>query len=371
MAAVKTHVGMLFWLAVGTLLIVAAPPTRAASPPSVVAPDVPVPAYLNVTYNASTDGFPLSYEEWRPAGFNASDPHPLLVYLHGLEGAKGHPVSGGVRSDFLRMLSLRSIEGATARGVVENASLNGYVVIAPNSRTAGGYFVNSPCGGPQEQDVLDAIASIRSFANVSSVYLLGFSMGSIGAFSLAAHHPALFDGIAVVAPVIDMFEESAWAAHQAALGAGWAIGGTNAFAALTCGNATASVPLLNYLSVVRFAPENLSGVRVWIAAGGIDLLAPNNGSDWAYLQVNNSFVNSTCTVEATGLEPANCTTTFQALHQLLPRMFQFRYVYEALAPHNIAQLSPADMFAFFGRSAPGGYFEAPFPPTTITAAPTP
>ena len=354
-------------------LIASSAPALASATPSptraTTAGTIALPPFSNVTYHSTVDRFPLSYAEWLPAKYNGSKPAPLVVYLHGLEGGHGNAVKGGVKSDLFNFLSQNSVEGVAARALLANASASGYILLALNTRTAGGYYVNSPCGGPQEHDVLDAIAHERTRHPIGNVYLLGFSMGAIGALSIAAHHPSQIEGIAVVGAATDAFEEQAWTQAKAAVGASWAVGAVKSWNLITCNNTTTSDALLRYLSAVRFDPGNLSDVSVWVAAGGGDLLTPDNASLWPYMEVNNSFVNSTCIV-TTG-EPANCTTTFRMLHHLNATNYDFRMVYEADAPHNIAQFAGGDVFSYWTGKLFGGYFQADYPPGPVTAAPNP
>ena len=360
-------------VALGVCLLVLAAPSGLAAPTALPTHSLPfgvaIPPFLNITYNSSVDHFPLSYAEWLPAGYNGSRHTSLIVYLHGLEGGKGNAVRGGVKSDFMGFLTFSSVEGVTARGLLQNASLAGDIFISLNTRTAGGYYVNSPCGGPQEQDVLDAIAHEKSRHAIAHVYLLGFSMGAIGALSIADHYPKLIKGIAVVGASTDQFEEGNYTEFKALGGASWASGAVTSWNRLTCGNATTSLGMEYHLSSARYDPQNLSGVSIWIVGGGGDLLTPNNASIWPYMEVNNSFVNSTC-VTIVG-EPANCTTTLRSLHANNSASFSFRMVLEMKAPHNIAMFAPADVFGFWSGRLFGGYFESSYPPTTVVVAPTP
>jgi pimeloyl-ACP methyl ester carboxylesterase len=360
-----------------------APPTAKVSLHPDLAPGWVVPDNGSlVTYNSSVDGFPLSYEEWVPAGSAGTGMHHhLLVYLHGQQDTSGNWFPGGLPSSFVTYLNatVATADVNVARAIVANASLNHVLLIAVNSRSGAGFFVNSPCGGPQEQDVLDAIAheeSIRS-VNPLQVYLVGPSMGATGVLSLAGNHPGMFAGVASIASGPDMFEGLAWRQFEATqpTHTPWANGSINGLSQLECGvlpsptaNATV-IGLYTYLSVARFMPQTLAHVRVYVTGAGLDMRVPNNGSIWNYMQVNNSWVNSSCVVATADGEPANCTTTFATLHAQHPNLFLYRYVYEARGVHGLGQLSAADMFAFWRGTVPTGDYVSSYPPNVISPAP--
>lgn len=331
--------------------------------------------YSVIPYASSVDGWNLSYEEFLPVAFNPHATYPLVVYLHGMQPTGSKWVSGGVVSDLISLLNSTTPGGTTLQGLVANASADGYLLIAPNTRTGDGFYQNTPCGGPQEQDILDAIIHEVKGRHVSSVYLIGFSMGADGALILAGHHPKLFSGIAVAGTPTDRFAGYAYRLQAQAQGQGWANLSLFAETTGTCetgpgqGNATTDA-VYAYGSVARLNPQNFSGIPIWVAAGGIDGRVPTNFNIFPYSQVNSTFVNSTCRVF--GGEPANCTTTFWSLHNSTPNLFRFRYVYEPLAAHTPAQLDPVDIFAWFaGKKAWGFYTSATVPPVKLVVNPHP
>ena len=315
---------------------------------------------VNYTYNASTDGFPLTYGEKLPAGFSSTKSYPLFVYLHG-EGKNSSWIRGGAGTGLAFWLTDHSLDGNQLRKFLNNASAFGAIVIGPSPRSNTGFYTNSPCGGPEEQDTLDAIAAEEARHTISSVYLFGFSMGAFGAVALAGHHPGMFQGIALTGTFSDAFEEFA---YRPGPGSG--------LLSLTC-NAkpsatnTSALQVFEYLSVMRFHPQNFSGLRIWASTGGKDHGATNNGSLWPYFQVNNTFLNSTCLVASTVAEPANCTVPFRLLHAQHPTSYLYRMVYEAQAPHMLAQLDPVDIFDYLLGFESGGCFTSTYPPTVDTA----
>jgi pimeloyl-ACP methyl ester carboxylesterase len=311
----------------------------------------PMPPTDNVSYNSSVDGFPLSYLEWLPAGYSASSTYPLAVFLHGV-GQSSAPVRGGIGG----IVDISS-------GLVDNASSSGFLLIALNTRSSSGFYVNTPCGGPQEQDVLDAITHEASLRHVSHVYLIGFSMGSLGAFSIAGHHPGLISGIATAGTITDIYETIAYDSQTHSEPSGL-------FDAMCGAHPSPTTPSVDrvwtYLSVLRFEPENFSGVPLFVASGGMDTRAPNNFLDWNYANVNNTFVNSTCVVVAGEGEPANCTVTIPSLANATPGSYRWLDVFEPDGTHSAQQLPAAAVFSFFLGTIQGGYYASGFPGGTLT-----
>lgn len=355
-------------LVVGILALLSVPlglPGAAAAvvPPPATLPTHPYGTLSNVTYTSSVDRFPLSYEEVLPLHFKHSSTYPLLVYLHGagssnavVRGGSGNGLSGSY-------LSTTTSAGKTLNALLANASTFGFLVIAPSPRSAQGFYTNSTCLGPEEQDTVDAIHHEESLRHVHDVYLLGDNMGSLAALSIAGHRTGLVQGIALTATITDAFEEFAYKPSPG-----------SSLVAPTCGkwpsatNAT-SQRTFAYLSVGRFDPKNFSGIRLWVAAGSLDKDAPNNASVWPFEMANYTFLNSTCLVAHAFGEPANCTDPFATLHATSPSAFVYRFFYEPSAGHSVSQLDPLDMFEFFESKVGNGCFETSFPPSTLLTCP--
>ncbi len=310
---------------------------------------------VKVAYSSSVDRFSLSYLEWLPANFRSTVAAPLVVFLHGL-GSSTNKIPGGIGGN------------AVPQSVIDNASAASMILISINTRTSSGFFANTPCGGPQEQDVLDAIVHEKALRKVSKVYLLGFSMGTVGAFEIAGHHPGLVSGIGVVAPITDLFEQLGFALQAHAF--------PTQIQTDFCGKlpskTNASVQReVAYLSVARFVPTNFSGIPIYLVAGAMDTTVPNNFAHWAYGETNSSFVNSTCTISAKFGEPANCTTAFWSLSKLHPAQFSFRFVFEAAGIHSVASLPAADYFGFMTGNLKPAFLSTTFPPTVLRTLPAP
>ncbi|MCI4340344.1 MAG: hypothetical protein L3J73_03645, partial [Thermoplasmata archaeon] len=147
-----------------------------------------VTAMTTVAYNSSVDNWSLSFSEWLPASYSSTSAYPLAVYLHPEAGNNSTWYRGGATQWKLTAQSYGSAYITAARSL-------GYILIAINTRTLAGFYVNSPFTGPQEQDVLDAIAFEETRRSTDGVYVFGDGMGSVGALSLAAHYATSIAGI--------------------------------------------------------------------------------------------------------------------------------------------------------------------------------
>ncbi len=300
----------------------------------------------NESYTSSVDGFPLSYLEWLPAGYAASQSYPLAVFLHGV-GTSTTWVRGGIGG---------AVDMTTS--LVDNASKDGFILISINTRSAEGFYVNSPCGGPQEQDVLDAIAHESSLRHLSHIYLIGFSMGSLGVLSLAGHHPGMFTAVATAGTISDIFETVDYNEATGSAPTGLFYDECGAYPSP---QNTSVDRVWSFLSVLRFHPENFSGIPLFVSGGGQDTRAPNNFYRWPYANVNNTFVNTTCQVAADLGEPANCTVTIPTLAKADPSAYSWVDLYEPDAPHSTGQLPGASVFGFFLGQVSSGYYVSTFP----------
>ncbi len=358
--------GVTIGVVAGVALLLLVPSSPGVAPLALargVPPGIPVPStnltnltnYTVVNYTSSVDGANLSYLEWLPANYSVARTYPLAVYLHGL-GYNG--------SELLQI--------ASGLEAIQNASRLGFVLISINTRTPDGFYVNSPYSGPQEQDVLDAIAHEETLRpiNTSAVYLFGSSMGTIGAYSIAGHHPGLVRGIGAVAECPEVF----MATYYHAL-----LGQSAAYLSTTGGfapNQSAyALSQTYYLDAVRYFPQNYSHVLLYAAQGGADDRCPNNPAIFGYQQSNNTFLNSTCLTLPNWSQPANCQTPFSNLSAAQPGEYRWRFIYEPRATHSLGDLNPLDMFLFWEGHEPGGLYCAamggtPFPcpgPPTVPA----
>ncbi len=306
------------------------PPSGGSGPPP--------PPFDIQNYTSSVDQAALTYFEWLPTGYSASDSYPFLLFLH---GQVGHTDPGCEELD-----NHGSGANTLAAGIAA-----GFLVGAICTRTGNGWYVNSPFTGPQETDVLDAIAHEKSVRHVASVYLLGFSMGTVGTLSIATHHPGLLAGLGVVEPCPDYFQIIGYsiATNQPNAFAGFETT-TNGLLPSAGGQALAET---YYLSAFRFFPQNLTGLHVYVVDGGKDTVCPNNVRTWGFQEGNNTFLNSTCLIVASQNEPAGCTTPLAALPGA-----HVRFVYDPIGGHSLANLNGGDFIAYLTDQVADGTFWA-------------
>ncbi|HTT35813.1 MAG TPA: PKD domain-containing protein [Thermoplasmata archaeon] len=362
-------------------VVLAIPPmgsaSGAASPPSQAAATggPTADAGVLIKYQSAVDAWNLSYEEYLPAGFNASVYYPLAVYL-GDAGNSTTWVEGGT-SGWLGEIGNRTATGEWENGLIANASTFGYILIALNTRSSAGFYANTPCGGPQEQDVVDAIKREEGLRHVAGVYLVGLGAGATGALTTAADHDLLVSGAGVGSLFSDLFELYAYGTAHPGSTAGRLpalIDADNCGVRPSATNGTVDSAFFEHYSTLRFAPANLSGETIWASAGGADDYAPDSPSTWGYLQANNSFFNESCRSATTLGEPSgpsSCTTPRWTLSLANPGRFPSRFVYEENGTHAVEQIDPADMFEFFDGALTSGLFTSSFPPTAFTSVPLP
>jgi pimeloyl-ACP methyl ester carboxylesterase len=292
------------------------------------------------TYTSTVDGTALSYYEWLPFGYTPSQSYPFLLYLHG-KGYQGGQV-------------FNTVGGTSA---INAAIANGFIVGSLETRSEGGFYLNSRYTGPQQQDVLDAIVHEKSVRSVSSVWLFGFSMGTMGAFALAEHYPGLVSGIGVIASCPDLYEVEA---YKISVGEQ---SDFNYWLEVTGGglaNQSAYADgLTYYISAFRFFPQNLSGVRLYMSEGGNDANCPDNPEIFPFEQGNNTVLVSSCLTAAQLDEPTNCTTPYATLATQDPSQYQYRFVYDPTGSHTLDLLDGNDMVQFFlGHEPTGSYLSS-------------
>lgn len=297
-----------------------------------------------IDYDSSVDGHPLSYVVWYPPHYAASGTYRFLLFLHGVESTN---ICDNVPS----------YQGGAS--MIDAANAAGWIVGSLCTRVTDGWYVNSPTTGPGETDVLDAIAHEKNLTHVSGVYLVGMSMGSDGALSIATNHPSLFVGVGAVAACPDNFEENAYYLHaHNALVPGFAQVAGVAPATLPPAGSV-GVGLEYHLSAFRFYPQNLSSTKIYVVAGGNDQTCVNSAAFWPWLQANDTVITSSCDVASAASEPTGCSTPIATLAAQHPGAFDCRYVFEAPAPHTFDQLNGTDLVDFFEGSVGSGTYTAP------------
>lgn len=356
--------------------LVLAPQGLAQGPAAPLPPRVPT----TVPYASSVDAWPLSYAEWLPVNFDPNRAYPLILFLHGQQDTSGRWVSGGLPSDFVRAVNGSGPVAQTVRLMINQSAQRGFILMAVNSRSGAGWYINSPCGGPQEQDVLDALAHETALRHVSATFLFGMSMGTEGTLYLAARHPGMFKAIGIIAPATDLFLDVAYRIGLASdPDKPWAEASIQAKMHLFCGvlpgtqnaSAQAVARMFENMSPLRFDPTAFARLPIYVTAGGADDRTPNNVAIWPqWLNANNTFVNSTCSTAPELGEPDGCSTTLDALHLAHPWAFRFRFVYEPRATHLFSQLSPADLLNFWQGRVPGGVYTSSYPFSTFVKDPS-
>jgi pimeloyl-ACP methyl ester carboxylesterase len=135
------------------------------------------PGVHECAYMAEQDDSPQPYFLHVPHAVTGGKPLPAIVYLHGyapwLDKTNWHELSAGL---------------------TDQAEARGYVVVAPFARS------NTDFMAIGEWDVLQVLrlAQQRVKIDPDRVFLLGYSMGGSGVYTLAAHYPDLWAGSVVM-----------------------------------------------------------------------------------------------------------------------------------------------------------------------------
>ncbi len=129
----------------------------------------------DVVFTADCDGSEQRYVELLPRGFDAAEPHDLMIALHG---------HGSDRWQFVR--DARD-ECRVARDAAASRRM---IFVAPDYRAKTSWM-----GKNAERDVVQIIGQLNRKYSVRKVLLVGGSMGAASALSFAAMHPELVDGV--------------------------------------------------------------------------------------------------------------------------------------------------------------------------------
>lgn len=304
---------------------------------------IPPGPYSLVNYSSSVDGLALSYYEWVPTGFDPNSTYPLAIFLHGqyMDGDELLVHDGGPQ-------------------LTAAAQASGFLLISINTpRSTSGFYVNSQYTGPEEQDVLDAIAHEESLRHVGALFLFGSSMGTLGSYSIAGHHIGMFKGIGLLNECPDAYEAVQWRIvtnNQASLNGVKQVTGGN-----LPGQSAYASRITYYLSAARFYPQNYSHLLIYADQGGNDADCPNNPNLWPYQNANNTYLYSTChTIPSLG-EPADCTVPFANYSRADPTSWDWRYVFEPTGKHNLNVVNATDLFAFWMGQRTAGFLWGGYP----------
>jgi len=144
------------------------------------------PRVQHRSYTFPPTGESIPYALFVPNGYDADQPAPLIISLHGL----------GRSYDWLMGY----------HGLLDEAEAGGFIVITPLGYTRRGWYGSRPTEDPQdgrysEQDVIEVMHRVMDEFSVDDnrIYLWGHSMGGAGTYHLAARYPELFAGLGVAA----------------------------------------------------------------------------------------------------------------------------------------------------------------------------
>jgi predicted esterase len=135
-------------------------------------------------YRADNDGSLQPFVRFLPQTYSPDTKYPLLVYLHGY-------------SPYLNIANW----SLPCEGLVEFADSVNACMVMPFGRS------NTDFQGIGEQDVLRVIRemTLRYSIDPDRIFLVGFSMGGMGAWTIAAHFPYLFAGAIIISGRADYY----------------------------------------------------------------------------------------------------------------------------------------------------------------------
>jgi predicted esterase len=136
---------------------------------------------FRMAYRSAVDNTLQPYRLFVPSSYDGSKPYPLILALHG---------SGRDENFYF------DVEDGQMKSIAEK---RGYIVACPRGRDPLSLFV-----GDGERDVVDVLASVRTFFKVDPgrIYLAGHDTGGAAARSIAMHRPGVFAAVAVSAPLV-------------------------------------------------------------------------------------------------------------------------------------------------------------------------
>ncbi len=142
---------------------------RSATPPNT--------GIFEAAYWCELDASPQPFVGFIPESYDGTSDYPLLVYLHGY-------------SPYLDIINWSELSPDMLRLAEEGD----FLVVAPFGRG------NTDFQGIGEKDVLRVISEMQTQYRVAAdrIFLLGYSMGGMGAWTIAAHYPQRFAGILIV-----------------------------------------------------------------------------------------------------------------------------------------------------------------------------
>ena len=150
--------------------------------------DLPRPVeqgFSEWAYLSKIDDSPQPYFMYVPRAHDGETPLPLIVFLHG----------------YSPDLNKVNWEMMLPRELYDHCDEHGYYMAAPFARS------NTDFQGVGEEDVLRVVEQVKDRFPIQAdrVFLLGYSMGGMGAFTIGAHYPDRWAGIVSVAGRADYY----------------------------------------------------------------------------------------------------------------------------------------------------------------------
>ena len=142
------------------------------------------PGVHELAYHATQDGSAQPYYLHVPRSYTGRKPIPAVVYLHGyapdLDKTNWHMPSYALR---------------------DQAEAHGYALIVPFARS------NTDFQAIGEVDVLHVLRLAQKHLKIDPdrIYLVGYSMGGMGAYTIAAHYPHLWAGVVALCARADYY----------------------------------------------------------------------------------------------------------------------------------------------------------------------
>jgi len=177
-------------LAAGVVLVLVAAPLRSVAETK----KLKTGTVLKRTYEFKQAKKEMEYCLYVPKAYDKSKAWPLMVALHGLYSSPWQILH--------------------YRGLTKQAEKHGVIVVAPMGYNNRGWYGSrgwhmrrsSPknLGELSEKDVMNVLAITRRELNIDNrrIYLMGHSMGGGGTWHLGTKYPALWAGLAPIAPAI-------------------------------------------------------------------------------------------------------------------------------------------------------------------------
>ena len=195
------------------------------------------PVVEDVVFTATVDQTEQRYVLLLPVGFQAEQPHDVLIALHG---------HGSDRWQFVKAVR------DECRAAREVAAKHAMLFVAPDYRARTSWM-----GPKAEADLVQIIKELKAKHRVSRVFVCGGSMGGTAALAFGALHPELVAGVASMNGTANLLE---YAGFPEAI-------------AESFGGSKAAVPLVYKERSAEYWPERFT-MPVAMTTGGADTVVP-------------------------------------------------------------------------------------------------